>query len=137
MQDRPTHDELLAAIERFLRDDVMPSIEGARSFHIRVAANAIAIVRREIELQEDQLASEWDGLGELLGTGEHPATLSDLREAIASRNQELCDRIRAGDADGGDFHKAVVTHVQQTVRDKLLVSNPGWLGEDALPTPRA
>ena len=124
MQDRPTHDELLAAVERFLRDDVMPNIAGARSFHARVAANAIGIVRRELQHEVEQLAREWQGLDTLLGRAEAPATRAALRDAIARRNAELCDRIRAGDASD-----AVVAHVTQTVRDKLLVTNPRWVGE--------
>ncbi len=130
MQDRPTADELLAAIERFLRDDVMPNIEGARSFHARVAANAIAIVRRELSRQDEQLAREWDGLDALLGAAERPSALGALREAIAARNATLCGRIRSGDPDEGSFRDAVVAHVRRTVRDKLLVSNPGWVGDD-------
>jgi hypothetical protein len=124
MQDRPTHDELLGAVERFLRDDVMPNIAGARAFHARVAANAIGIVRRELALEDEQLAREWAGLDALLGRAELPSGRAALREAIAQRNAELCDRIRAGDASD-----AVVAHVTQTVRDKLLVTNPGWVGE--------
>jgi hypothetical protein len=124
MQDRPTQDELLAAVERFLRDEVMPNIAGARAFHARVAANAIGIVRRELELEDEQLAREWAGLDALLGPAALPTSRTVLRDAIARRNAQLCDRIR-----GGDVSDAFVTHVTQTVRDKLLVTNPGWLGE--------
>jgi hypothetical protein len=130
MQDRPTNDELLAAIERFLREDVMPNIRGARSFHARVAANAVAIVRRELEQQEEQLSREWEGLESLLGPAERPAALAGLREALSSRNEDLSARIRAGEDDEGVFLDATVAHVRGTVRDKLLVSNPGWLRED-------
>jgi hypothetical protein len=133
MQDRPTHDELLAAIERFLRDEVMPNIGGARSFHARVAANALAIIRRELECEEEHLVKEWDGLNTLLGTADRPQTLAGLREKIAARNEDLCARIRTGDEHSELFHDAVFGHVRQTVRDKLLVSNPGWMGEDAVP----
>ena len=124
MQDRPTYDELLAAVEHFLRDEVMPNIAGARSFHARVAANALGIVRRELQREDEQLAREWHGLDSLLGAVERPQGRSALREALAARNAELCERIRPGDASD-----AVVAHVTQTVRDKLLVTNPGWLGE--------
>jgi len=133
MQDRPTYDELLVAVERFLRDEVMPNIGGARSFHARVAANVLAIVRRELAHQDEQLAADWAGLDALLGPLERPSTRDPLREAIAARTAELCERIRSGDADAGPFRDAVVAHVRRTVRDKLVVSNPGWLGEDERP----
>ena len=129
MQDRPTFDELLAAVERFLEDEVMPSSEGARRFHARVAANTLRIVRRELASDEKHLAAEWEGLDALLGAADRPADRSGLREAIRERNIALCDRIRSGEADSGQFREAAHGHVRRTVRDKLLVTNPGWLGE--------
>ena len=128
MQDRPTYDELLAAVERFLDDEIVAKSEGARRFHGRVAANVIRIVRREIEQEEDQLEREWASLQELLGAAERPDSRSALRDALSWRNEELCERIRRGDADSRPFRQAVLDHARQTVRDKLLVTNPGWLG---------
>src|SRR3990170_1557284 len=109
MQDRPSYDELLGAVERFLNEEIMPSAEGSRRFHARVAANVLRIVRRELEREEEQLAAEWAGLCELLGAAEGPAG-------------------RAG------FREAVLAHVRGSVRDKLLVTNPGWLGGGEAPT---
>ena len=43
MQDRPTYDELLAAVERFLSQEIVPNTEGARRFHARVAPNAVLL----------------------------------------------------------------------------------------------
>ena len=128
MQDRPSYDELLGAVERFLEQEIMPNVEGSRRFHARVAANVLGIVRRELEREEEQLAAEWAGLRELLGPAERPAGRAALREAIKTRTGELCERIQRGDADTGGFREAVVGHVRRTVRDKLLVTNPGWLG---------
>src|SRR3990170_2556617 len=73
MQDRPSYDELLGAVERFLNEEIMPSAEGTRRFHARVATNVLRIVRRELEREEEQLAAEWAGLCELLGPAERPA----------------------------------------------------------------
>ena len=130
MQDRPTYDELLAAVERFLDDEIVAKSEGSRRFHARVAANVLRIVRRELSHQEEQLEREWAGLDELLGSAERPQSRSALLDALAGRNEELCERIRAGDADEGPFRDAALAHVRRTVRDKLLVTNPGWLGEE-------
>jgi len=127
MQDRPTYDELLAAIEGFLDSEIVPNVPGARGFHARVAANAIRIIRRELELEEQHLAAEWSGLEALLGPAERPATRAALREGMRSRNSELCDRIRKGEADEGDFGQRVFEHVRRTVADKLRVSNPELL----------
>jgi hypothetical protein len=130
MQDRPTYDELLAAVERFLDDEVVAKGEGGQRFYGRVAANTIRIVRRELEREDEALDREWAGLDALLGPSERPATRTALREALAGRSAELSERIRAGDADAPPFRDAVLAHVRQTVRDKLLVTNPGWLGEE-------
>lgn len=127
MQDRPTCDELLKAVEQFLDQEIVPNVEGSRGFHARVAANVIRIVRRELEAEDAQLTMEWDGLDALLGPAERPHDRGGLREAIRSRTTDLCERIRAGDADRGPFADDVVAHVRETVRAKLAVSNPGWL----------
>jgi hypothetical protein len=128
MQDRPTYDELLAAVERLLDEEIVPNSEGARRFQARVAVNVIRIVRRELEREEEQLAAEWAGLDELLGTVERPEGRAALREALRARSDELCQRIRSGDADLGPFRDAAINHLRRTVRDKLLVSNPRWIG---------
>jgi len=129
MQDRPTYDELLAAVERFLSQEIVPNTEGARRFHARVAANVLGIVRRELEREEEQLAAEWAGLDGLLEPAKPPEGRAALREALGARMADLCERIRAGEADAGPFREAVISQVRRTIRDKLLVSNPGWLGE--------
>ena len=127
MQDRPTYHELLAAIEHFLDTEIVPKVEGARGFHARVAANAIRTVRRELESEDDQLATEWAGLDALLGAAQRPDDRAALRAAIAARNAELAERIQRGDADTGAFAESVREHVRRTVRDKLAVTNPGLL----------
>ncbi len=129
MQDRPTYDELLAAVERFLSQEIVPNSEGARRFHARVAATVLGIVRRELAREEEQLAAEWAGLDGLLKAAEPPEDRVALREALGARTADLCERIRAGEADAGPFREAVIGQVRRTIRDKLLVSNPGWLGE--------
>jgi hypothetical protein len=42
--------ELLAAVRLFLRDQVLPELDGFKSYNTRVAANALGIVARELEL---------------------------------------------------------------------------------------
>ncbi len=127
MQDRPTHDELLAAVEHFLDAEIVPNVPGSRGFHARVAANAIRIVRRELSNEEDQLAAEWSGLDAVLGAAERPAGREELHAAIGERNEALCGLIRGGDADDGETARKVFEHVQRTVRDKLTVSDPALL----------
>jgi hypothetical protein len=47
---RPTASELLDAVREYLTDQVMPATTGQLAWHARVAANALAIVARELEL---------------------------------------------------------------------------------------
>ena len=127
MHDRPTADELLRAVELLLDEQLVPSLEGARKYNARVAANVIRIVRRELQHDERQLDAEWRGLDVVLGPLSRPATPAAAREQLRTRNEELSDRIRSGDADSGRFRDLVLAHVRDTVHAKLEVSDPGWL----------
>lgn len=129
MQDRPTLDELLEAVARYLRDDVMANTTGRTQFHGRVAMNAVEMVRREIASIEDHYAREWEGLDHILGTQPMPPRLAGQREALLQRNRELSDRIRAGDADSGEFRHQVFNHLRKVIHDKLTVSNPALAAE--------
>ncbi len=42
--------ELLEAVQQFLRHEVLPELEGFKAYNTRVAANALGIVARELEL---------------------------------------------------------------------------------------
>ncbi len=127
MQDRPTIDELLAAVEYFLDSEIVPNVPGARGFHGRVAANAIRIVRRELEREDEALAAEWAGLDTLLGPAARPQDRAGLRAALRERNEALCRLIRGGEADGGELAAQIQHHVRAVVREKLRVTDPELL----------
>ena len=131
MQDRPTIDELLAAVEYFLDTEIVPNVPGARGFHGRVAANAIRIVRRELEREDEALAADWAGLDTLLGPAERPHDRAGLRAALRERNEALCRLIRGGEADEGELPAQIQRHVRAVVREKLRVTNPELLARSA------
>ena len=116
MQDRPTAVELLVAIREFLEQDVMPAVEGRVQFHSRVAVNALGMLERELRLGPDLDAAERARLGALLG---HDADLATL-------TTELAGRIRDGSLD--DRRDDVFAVVRESVRAKLVVSNPNYVG---------
>jgi hypothetical protein len=124
VNDRPDAQELLGAVERFLREDVVPALDGPRRLHARVAANVVAMVGREIAHGDADLREEWCGLVELLGRqGESPpADVAALQHQVNEAGEELVRRIRAGDADAGPFREAVLTHLKRSVDAKLAVS---------------
>lgn len=129
MQDRPTALELLAAVRAFLEDDLVPTLEGRRRFHALVAANVLGVVERELAGEEEQLARQWDRLAQLFGLdpSTRPGAVSGLREAVRVLETRLAERIRAGEADGGEFASRVRAHVHATVLEKLQVANPRFL----------
>ena len=129
MQDRPTARELLAAVREFLETDVVAELEGVKRFHARVAANVLAIVEREIASEEQSLLAEWARLVGLLGcAGVPPPRTDELRGAVRGLTETLVQRIREGEADREPFGRVVREHVRETVREKLRVANPRYLG---------
>jgi hypothetical protein len=116
MQDRPTAVELLEAVREFLEHDVMPAVEGRVRFHNRVAVNALGMLERELRLGSDLDAAERARLAALLG---HDADLPAL-------TAELAGRIRDGSLD--DRRDDVIAAVRESVRAKLLIANPDYVG---------
>jgi hypothetical protein len=112
MNDRPSSRELLDAVEGFLRQDVIPSAEGHVRYQARVAANVVAIVARELDLAEAHMDAEWQGLKRLLGRQmEAPSGREGMESELEKANEELVHRIRAGEADDGDFRQEVMDHL--------------------------
>jgi hypothetical protein len=125
MQDRPTAQELIDAVAHFLGTELAPSLHDPRQkFRTLVAANVLSIVARELKLGDELAQAEWHRLNALMGDD---APGEDLRAEIDVMTRALCARIRAGQADEGEFHDAVFAHVEQTVMEKLQVANPKFL----------
>lgn len=127
MQDRPTLIELPQAVTHFLDEEAVPHLTGSRQFYCRAAANVLRTVMRELESEDEQLASEWARLDMLLPLRERPSTREAVKPAIRQRTEELCQRIQQGEADSGPYREQVLAHVRASVREKLLVSDPGWI----------
>lgn len=125
MNDRPTAEELLRAVEQFLENDVVPHTDGVRRFHARVAANVVAMVARELECEDAHGSAEWERLATLLeDAGAFPTTRAERRETLLARNAALVERIRAGDADAGPWREQLLAHLATTCAEKLEVSRP-------------
>lgn len=125
MNDRPDAAELLEAVGRFLREDVITSLEGPSRYQARVAANVLAIVARELESEERQLKGEWERLARVVGDPQPlPAGREAQRAGIRRWTEELVERIRSGEADQGPWRQDVLAHLEQTVADKLAVAKP-------------
>ena len=138
MQDRPNVRELLELSAQFLEREIIPTTKSSIQFHARIVANVMRIVIRELQIQEPQLQAEISALAVVL---ESPlpltSTLKESRKAALELNEELSERIRAGDADKDPWRKAVFKVVRNLVEEKLRVANPRYLEGDRAARARA
>lgn len=114
MHDQPSAEELIGAVRDFLKDRVLPNLEGHAAFHGRVAVNVLGIVKRELELSPAENADELRRLRELL---DEDGTLDQL-------NRALCAKIRDG-AIGFDT-PGLVNHLWKTTLAKLAIDQPKY-----------
>ena len=116
MHDKPSAAQLVAAVRDFLEKVAQPQLSGHSAFHARVAANALAIVERELSLGAEQDAAERERLRALLGR-EGP---------LEAQNRELCRAIRAGEI--GLDTPGLLEHLRSTTLAKLAVDQPSYSG---------
>jgi aminoglycoside phosphotransferase (APT) family kinase protein len=112
LQGRPTATELVEAVREYLRDDVLDATDGRVQYHARVAANALAVVERELRS----------------GPGAERAHAVRLAELGVNDETELAAAIRSGDRD--DEVDAVEATVWSAVTAKLAIANPAHLTDD-------
>jgi hypothetical protein len=114
MQDEPTPPEMLSAVAALLRETVMPQMSGHTAFLVRVAANALDLARRQVELEPMANAAELARLRGLL------ARDGDLFEL----NQALCEAIEAGEV--GLETPGLADHLWATTLEKLAIDQPSY-----------
>lgn len=123
MQDRPTAAELLDALASFMRDRAEHARDRWERFQFLVAANSLAILRREWELEEDACVAEWSRLDRLLGPEPLPRRQQELARRLRERNEELCRRIREGAFDERGVAE-LEAHLLATTLDKVRIASP-------------
>jgi hypothetical protein len=117
MQDEPTPQDILARVAHFLRSEVMPALSPPHvAFQARVAANAVDLVIRQLDLGAAGHIAEHARLVELLGRD----------DTLTALNTVLADRIADGSLDPAD--PAVVAHLTATTCEKLAVDQPRYSG---------
>jgi len=114
MQDQPGPGEILAAVARFLKEEVAPATAGHTSFQARVAANALEMMRRQLDLAPAEEKAEHARLKALLG----------MDGDLAVLNAELAHRIEAGDLDFST--PGLADHLWATTLAKLAVDQPSY-----------
>jgi hypothetical protein len=116
MQDPPYPSEIIGAVAAFLKNVVAAETTGATSFQARVAANALEMMKRELENAPADDAAELERLRALLG----------MDGALAELNAELSRRIEAGEIDLAT--PGLKDHLWATTLAKLAVDQPTYGG---------
>lgn len=114
MLDAPTPAEILDVVAAMIRDDFIPKLPPDAVFHARVAANAIDLVRRQLE-QGDALEAQ--SLGRLQRLLQQTGDAETLE-------RELCQRIRSGalriDTPG------LLEHLMADTLAKMSIDQPSY-----------
>lgn len=110
----PQSSDLVAVVREFLEREILPESTGARWFNVRVAANVLAMVERELLLGKDLDAAEAERLKQFVK--------GDSREAM---EQTLSDAIREGDLDWRA--DGLAQHLLQSCEEALEINNPKWI----------
>ena len=116
MSPSPTSLELIDAVIGFIEQRAAPQLKDRDAFLARVAVNALAAVRREIELGPQAEADATKRLRDLLG---HDGDFAGL-------NAELCDRLAAGELTVND--PKVLAHLKASIIDQVRIDQPNYSG---------
>ncbi|HEX6858953.1 MAG TPA: DUF6285 domain-containing protein [Caulobacteraceae bacterium] len=112
----PTSLELIDAVVGFIEQRAAPQLKDRDAFLARVAVNALAAVRREIEFGPQAEAAATARLHDLLG---HDGGFSAL-------NAELCDKLSSGELSAQD--PQVLAHLKASIIDQVKIDQPNYAG---------
>ena len=116
MITHPTAPELIDSVIRFIEERAAPQLKDRDAFLCRVAVNALAAVKREIEQGPAAEAAAVERLCVLLGQDAD----------FASLNAALCDGIQAGTIEPLD--PAVLAHMKASIIDQVRIDQPQYSG---------
>jgi len=116
----PTSLELIDAVIGFIEQRAAPQLKDRDAFLARVAVNALAAVRREIEFGPAAEDAATSRLRALLG---HDGDFSDL-------NAELCEKLASGELTLKD--PQVAAHLKASIIDQVKIDQPNYAGLKAL-----
>jgi hypothetical protein len=116
MQDEPRPSEIIGAVSAFLKGPAVRESGAHIAFQLRVAANALEIAQRGLDLAP---AAEAEELARLKTILKRDGTLAELNTALALA-------IRAGDIDLTT--PGLSDHLWATTLAKLAVDQPNYSG---------
>ena len=119
MRARPEGPELLDTACEVLREQVLPALPADKRHALLMVLNAVETAARQMSAGEAPARAELASLATLTGNAQ-----TDLVQA----NRQLIERIRNGQADPGTAgHDAVLAHLRQVTRQRLVESSPKTL----------
>lgn len=110
LHDAPDAADLVSVVAELLADRVLPAVDGDLAWQVRIAANVLQVVARELREDPSVVAQYAQGL-QSLGFADEGA---------------LCAAIRGGSVAHDD--PALRTWVSAAVAAKLAVAKPGYAG---------
>jgi hypothetical protein len=126
------------ARESLLRD-LLPALPPDLRYSARMIANAMAIAAREHRLGAAAASNEAARLARLLADIDREdaqnARAPDRRD-LQELRRSVCDAIRAGAFDGTERAAALVTALAETAHERVAISNPKALRDDAIDAAR-
>ncbi len=106
--------QLVAAVAKFLRERVLPTLDGELAFETRVSINALDLAARAIQQPADVLAERRERLSRLLGEG----------GSLAEVEARLCVSIQSGALD--ETSPGLLEHLRQTAIEDLQIDQPRY-----------
>ncbi|MBM68581.1 MAG: hypothetical protein CME43_03775 [Haliea sp.] len=113
--------ELLAAVQGFLRQSVLPQLEGFDAYTTRVAANSLAIVSREIAARDDILELDREAGSRWLG----PAAGASPDEENHPAARALSLALRDGRLQ---VSGAFIDYLRERTLRQMAIDNPRYSG---------
>ena len=117
MHEAPSSQELLGSVIGFLNQVAAPQLSGQAAFHARVAANALALVEREMALRPTA-----DAHARAL----YAALLNDNTSSLEALNKQVCAQIRSGTL-ACDNH-ALLSALREITSAQLAIDQPTYSG---------
>lgn len=117
MHEAPSTQELLGSVIGFLNDVVAPQLSGQAGFHARVAANALALIGRDMANRSEAEARETALYAGLLGL---PA------ENLPALRHALCAAIQSGQVGIDD--RRLLQVLREVTTAQVLIDQPTYSG---------
>lgn len=117
MHEAPSSEELLGSVIGFLNQVAVPQLSGQAAFHARVAANALALVEREMAQRPAA-----DARAQAL----YAALLNDTTSPLEALNKQVCAQIRLGTL--ACDNPALLAALREITSAQLAIDQPTYSG---------